>query len=686
MKYGDRPGEQRPQPPEQLPSYQEGGTVPQDQTAQLDEGEYVLDPKDAALWRQAENQVRHEYNVGPNEMQAEGVDVPTMQRGGMTVSFGGEKAIPNPKDIKPMLDTDQPKPDLDYKLQGGAMNTDNAPLAPPPMNIKPAGVPKADQISTLSSAGAPRMNYTPLAPAEPPLEKGTGAMEQRPPEQDMLDQIDKNKIAAAQKGDLVGLGMANIHERMVRASQAAELPKPTPPTAEENLKNQRMQLHEKMINAPTEQERFQAEKDLAELNRRSPWGSEGNHPGVMGKIGHVLSRVGQAALLPTAPYLATAIPGSQAQLAAQATRGEAGVEGAQKKQMTQADIVAKEAAPEIKEQQLALAQQKVDEVARQAGWKKNAITGQYDIPLSYEEMSPLQQANYDKIQSLTTLQEAKGHEQEAKAVLERYKADPNSPTNQAALAKIQEEAKRTAVAAGKLGLDQKRFVADYYGLDENGQPIPGVPLTSEGKPAAGVKLASHDQAGRVFDKYSPQIDKASQPFVAAYQRSGLLSKNLDAKTKQADALVAPELLSIAAGGAGSGLRMNEAEINRVIGGRSVWDALVARANQIKESGGTFDDAQREQLKMIATYINARNAAEVRVFNMGREAMLAAKDDANKVRQVYEHMQEVSGDLAGKGLVAPGGKAEVGDYVIHGNQIVKVTSVKDGKTLGEVVAF
>jgi hypothetical protein len=132
--------------------------------------------------------------------------------------------------------------------------------------------------------------------------------------------------------------------------------------------------------------------------------------------------------------------------------------------------------------------------------------------------------------------------------------------------------------------------------------------------------------------------------------------------------------------------MNEAEISRVIGGRSVFDALVARANQIKESGGTFDEAQRAQLKEIAGYINARNGAEVMLFNMGRESLLANKGDAGKVREIYEHIQEVSSDLAGKGLVAPGQKAEVGEYVVHNGQVLKITSVKDGKTLGEVVKF
>jgi hypothetical protein len=50
------------------------------------------------------------------------------------------------------------------------------------------------------------------------------------------------------------------------------------------------------------------------------------------------------------------------------------------------------------------------------------------------------------------------------------------------------------------------------------------------------------------------------------------------------------------------------------------------------------------------------------------------------------MQETAADIAGKGIIPPGQEAKVGDYVIHGQQVVKVTSVKDGKTEGKVVSF
>ena len=367
MKYGDKPGEER------LPSYQEGGDVPEDQTAKLDRGERVLNPEEAAAYRQAE------IDVAPEEMKHEG----------MNVDMGGAKAIPNPKGIKPMMDTDKPevKPE---QLGGGAkMRIDNAPLGRTPMSTENTPIPKPGDIGMVdpkAQAAAAQMQeisskepviekpmssgatdhpevggtagYTPMMGKPSPFmgageQPGTledAMQKQRSPEQEKRAQIaedlkvvEQDKLSAMQSGDLTKLGMANIHERQLKAA-LPELPQPTPPTARENVMNQEKDLRNKMINAPSEQERFQAEKDLSELKRRTPWGTEGSaHPGVMGKIGHVLGGIGQAAAMGTVPYALPMIPGTQAQLGAQAARGEAGVEAAQKKEATAAETGLKEA-------------------------------------------------------------------------------------------------------------------------------------------------------------------------------------------------------------------------------------------------------------------------------------------------------------------------------------------------------
>ena len=574
MKYGDKPGEQR------LPSYQEGGYVPQDQVAKLDEGEHVLDPDKAVAWRQAER------DVAPEEMRHEGI----------MVDIGGAKAIPNPKGIKPMMDTDKPEPNLDYKmdekgmLPGGArMNIDNAPINRQ-VHQFPSGVPMDISNTPISKPGD-------IGMVDPKAQAAAAQMQEistkAPVQQSDIDTVHNDIYDAMQSGNLHDLGMAKINERMLKS--ALPLPEPTAPPAPspEQRQQEENDLKYKALHAPNEKERVAAttelrkrgesgqqnqaamgaqaaaaepaataavagappaaepeipkmtpampaymgnkrigkgtpgeaelgkerqdevnqlkytmahgsqeeaavaQERLARLEQGTPWGSPSNHPGVMGKIGHVASRIGQAALMPTAPYMASAIPGSQVRLGEQRAAGVQGIEQAQKQQLTAADIKIKEAQPAMNQEKFELMQQKQASDMLKAGFKKNAITGEFDIPVPYNELPADKQALYDKNESIKTLNTAKGHEQEAKAVLDRYKADPNNPQNQAALGKLQLEGKKLALAGEALGLHQKQFLADYYGVNEKGDPIPGVETTETGQPV-GVKVGKATQVGQTI--------------------------------------------------------------------------------------------------------------------------------------------------------------------------------------------
>lgn len=59
------------------------------------------------------------------------------------------------------------------------------------------------------------------------------------------------------------------------------------------------------------------------LKLENPWGSAANHPGVMGKIGHVFGEIGNVAGTALAPGLTAAIPGSKLNLEGQVAAGEA---------------------------------------------------------------------------------------------------------------------------------------------------------------------------------------------------------------------------------------------------------------------------------------------------------------------------------------------------------------------------
>src|SRR5206468_8059601 len=82
------------------------------------------------------------------------------------------------------------------------------------------------------------------------------------------------------------------------------------------------------------------------------------------------------------------------------------------------------------------------------------------------------------------------------------------------------------------------------------------------------------------------------------ERIGRLADTLNQGTTQAYALLAPELLTVMAGGQGSGLRMNEAEISRIIGGKSKWEQLRGRLQEWSTDPTKASNITPEQVRQI----------------------------------------------------------------------------------------
>src|SRR5208282_6132418 len=193
---------------------------------------------------------------------------------------------PNPKGIEAKLDTDLPE------KEPGSVDTsiENAP-SKTPMNMENAK-PLAPVITESSNKVnlAPRstqMKNLPLS-VSPESPKTATQSEAQPP--DIQSIIQQDKLDAAKKGHagLSDLGLAMIHENAFKKPEAPpasgpDLPAPTGmmplPTGKQERPEhawavvQKQQLRDKMLgkNGESEQERFQAEKDLADLNRKTGW-------------------------------------------------------------------------------------------------------------------------------------------------------------------------------------------------------------------------------------------------------------------------------------------------------------------------------------------------------------------------------------------------------------------------------
>ena len=230
-----------------------------------------------------------------------------------------------------------------------------------------------------------------------------------------------------------------------------------------------------------------------------------NHP-IAGKLfggaAQGLASVGDFAssgVLPTvAPGLASLIPGTTIHHNALVNREDRNINQMQGEQEKEAQTKNLELQPQLRLSQQALAnekqvlanqkqdeteqhhQQQIETSLRENGYK----TGEDGniMPLGYEEMSPKLQAVHD----------LKGSQEEladARAAYVKAQKDNAPLLMEMAHQRILTAQRNASTAAGKLGLDQKKFSADYYGTDTAGAALPGAPATEAGGPE-GLKVAA----------------------------------------------------------------------------------------------------------------------------------------------------------------------------------------------------
>lgn len=165
-----------------------------------------------------------------------------------------------------------------------------------------------------------------------------------------------------------------------------------------------------------------------------------------------------------------------------------------------------------------------------------------------------------------------------------------------------------------------------------------------GKPAAEDTKADA-RLDRSYQFNSTQMEKLRTPIEATMGKISASLSNLNLQSPQADALLAPQILSIAAGGTGSGLRMNEAEISRIVGGRTAWESLQAAINKwnTDPSHPAIPAAQRQQMAAILNAAMQKGQQKEMVLEWGEQALIDATDPTTHrkvVAQVHQLMDAV----------------------------------------------
>lgn len=146
-----------------------------------------------------------------------------------------------------------------------------------------------------------------------------------------------------------------------------------------------------------------------------------------------------------------------------------------------------------------------------------------------------------------------------------------------------------------------------------------------------ITVSTGNQANARSDKSyqfnSTQLEKLRAPVEQRMDRMSTLLPNINLKSPQADSLLAPEILSVVAGGQGSGLRMNEAELSRIAGGATKWTELKTALNKwsLDPNHATFTDEQRQQMFQIAQLAAEKYQKKLDILNAAEQSLLESED-------------------------------------------------------------
>lgn len=163
--------------------------------------------------------------------------------------------------------------------------------------------------------------------------------------------------------------------------------------------------------------------------------------------------------------------------------------------------------------------------------------------------------------------------------------------------------------------------------------------------APSAATAGTSRSDKSYQYNNGELDKLQNPIDTAVQRLGRLQDTLDQKSPQADALIAPELLTVMAGGAGSGLRMNEAEISRIVGGRSNWESLKAAANKWSldpKEARSITPEQDTQIRALVSEVNNKLLAKQKALQEARDSLLNSDDPKIHRQAVNDARQRLLG--------------------------------------------
>ena len=175
--------------------------------------------------------------------------------------------------------------------------------------------------------------------------------------------------------------------------------------------------------------------------------------------------------------------------------------------------------------------------------------------------------------------------------------------------------------------------------------------------AGGTTPQPPNQTNRLdksYEFHTSKIAAIAKPIQDRLDRIDRLKTSLEQNDPQADALVAPELLTVMAGGQGSGLRMNEAEISRIVGGRNNWESLKSKAMAWQtdpKQPFLITPEQRVQVKALVDAMDSKLQAKQDAIGKAQSDLVDAQD-VQTHRRIYSNLQNKLLDVTPKNGIVP----------------------------------
>jgi len=398
----------------------------------------------------------------------------------------------------------------------------------------------------------------------------------------------------------------------------------------------------------------------------APWGSKASaHPGTFGKIMHGLATAGNDALAVAAPGTASLIPGTALNKQAQINQGFGRIKADEGNLLTEADIRQKDAATKAAGVKATDFQFEKDDNGQMWRLDRTGVNPPQLVTFGPQGQAVLAPAPPGA--TPPTIGNAPVAQQAAQPTFGNKNTPENAKVDPAIVKDLPNQLTTSYVGSGALTPAQvKQLVTDVGAAPtqkmlndmgdralamsnsnrEDAERVTNAQNTRDDRKTALTNTEQHQaelENDKAYTFATKQLDAMRTPVVANLTKLDQAETNLHMQTASADALVAPALLSVMVGGAGSGLRMNEAEISRIVKGRSTIEDIKGLGNKLA-NGKAITADQRQQIDAILTVAHAKAATRIELLDKAEQDLQLHQGNPSQMRADTVQLKKTIGAL------------------------------------------